>query len=123
MTTVRREYDPARAATAAKFRVKIKSLADEARHIRSQERKLLAAPDRVCGGYEPWMGLRRHRIWDVRNEARAAQLAYAFWRGRPRSRAERLGSKPIPEKRIREILQSLADQRHTPAAIAAWGDT
>lgn len=62
------------------LRVKIKSLADEARTIRLEEKR--AATDRLRGE------LRRHRTFDVRAEQRASLLAYAFLRGRPRAACE-----------------------------------
>lgn len=55
------------------LRVKIKSLAEEAKIIRKEEQRT-------------WGGLRDelhvHRVREVRNEARAAHLAYGFIRGR-----------------------------------------
>ena len=73
------EYNPG----ISYLRVKIKSLAEEARIIRKEERKALDHSDRAT--YE---GLRKHRTQDVRGEARAAQLAYAFVRGRPYAKIE-----------------------------------
>lgn len=66
----------------SKLRVKIKSLADESRTIRSEARKF--------HGMERW-DLNHHRTWDVRNEARATLLAYAYLRG-----------KPCPEHRVND---------------------
>jgi outer membrane protein assembly factor BamD (BamD/ComL family) len=72
-----------------KLKVKSKSLAAEARIIRKEERKALdstrsymkrhGVKDEVS--YAHWM-LRKHRIWNVRNEARATHLAIAFLKGR-----------------------------------------
>lgn len=65
------------------LKVKIKSLADEARIIRKEERK------RPGPSYHRTQ-LRYHRITVVKMEARAAQIAYGFIRGR---RLEQLESK------------------------------
>jgi len=54
------------------LKVKIISLADEARTIRRLEKVQKASR----------VSLREHRVKEVRNEARAAQLAYAFLRGK-----------------------------------------
>lgn len=57
----------------AKLKVKAKSLAEEARIIRREESKF--------HGMDKW-DLQNHRKYDVRNEARATQLAIAFLKGR-----------------------------------------
>ena len=56
------------------MKVKIKSLAEEARIIRHEEKKTT--------GFR-YLRLRQHRIWDVRRESRATQIAYACMRGVP----------------------------------------
>lgn len=65
-----------KAKTKAKMlKVKIKSLAEEARIIRKEEGR--------CGKDEALRSsLHAHRILDVRGEQRASLLAYAFIRGR-----------------------------------------
>ena len=74
------------------MKVKIKSLAAEARIIRHDERKALAhgraaaklqLSSESYDGYHTYSSLREHRISVVRTEARASVLAYAFIRGRP----------------------------------------
>jgi hypothetical protein len=55
------------------LKVKIKSLADEARTIRAEEKK---ASGRVR------QELHEHRVKDVRQETRAALVAYGYIRGR-----------------------------------------
>lgn len=55
------------------LRVKLKSLAEEARIIRREER-------RTWGQLREELHL--HRVRDVRTEARATHLAYGFLRGR-----------------------------------------
>lgn len=69
------------------LKVKIKSLAEEAKIIRAMEKK---ATKRNWTHVEPRLGyefkiangLHYHRTHDVRNEARASQLAYGFLRGK-----------------------------------------
>ena len=74
------------------LKVKIKSLADEARIIRHEERKSLNS-GRFCKGkqglqkeseksYYLYRKLRDHRIGIVISEARASLIAYAFIRGK-----------------------------------------
>jgi hypothetical protein len=63
------------------LKVKIKSLACEARIIRREER--LAG-----GGSQLQCEMHRHRTIDVRPEQRASLLAYAFLRGRSRTACE-----------------------------------
>lgn len=62
------------------LRVKIKSLAAEARIIRREEANWPHGR-RELGGI--WSQLNGHRRFDVRSEARSAQLAYGLLRGRP----------------------------------------
>lgn len=75
-----------------KAKVNVKSLAAEARIIRQEEL-------RTSGEVRRQMYL--HRVGHVRGEARAAQLAYGFLRGRLRSRLEHTDREP-PTRRIRE---------------------
>lgn len=71
------------------LRVKIKSLAVEARIIRTEERRCRDSLSRTVGHDEQraalassFASLRSHRTTDVRNEARCSLLAYALIRGR-----------------------------------------
>jgi hypothetical protein len=63
------------------LKIKIKSLAAEARIIRHEEKKW-------PGPSDVRLGLHSHRVNDVRSEARAAQLAYGYLRGRSYSAME-----------------------------------
>jgi hypothetical protein len=77
----------------AKFRVKIKSLAEEARIIRTEEKRF--------GGQSSERGiLRHHRTTVVRNEQRATLLAYAFMKGVPYGVVERGSAKDIDVKSV-----------------------
>lgn len=65
------------------LKVKIKSLAEEAKIIRKEELK--------ARGYNPELrrGLYEHRIKPVGSESRAAFIAYGFLRGKKYSEIER----------------------------------
>lgn len=66
-------YDP-KVAAIHKLRVNVKSLAAEAKIIRHEERR---------AGYQYQTELALHRRGRLREEARYAQLALAFLRGKP----------------------------------------
>lgn len=94
------------------LRVKIKSLAEEARIIRREEQRcrdsLLRTPAEfpdqraaLCGSYA---SLRAHRITDVRRESRYSLLAYALLRGRAYRTQE---AKADPSKIDRDKLAKL----------------
>ena len=96
----------------SKFRVKIKSLAEEARIIRDEEKKRTG-----------WArsGLHAHRIETVRYEQRHTLLAYAYLRNAPYGLLE-VGpaSKPSAHK-IQVILKSLASRsNYDGEAINKW---
>lgn len=110
------------------LKVKIRSLAAEARIIRQEELRLRdrgrsrPLPAHLLGVRE---GLRLHRVNDVRTEARAALLAYGFLRGRPLEAIERPGSAGRPEARIRALVTKygaavMPDQKARLEALARW---
>ena len=66
------------------LRVKLKSLAEEARIIKVEEQRANG-----CRKFELQNSLREHRIGIVRSEARATLLAYQFLRGIPYSVIEK----------------------------------
>lgn len=75
-----------------KLKIKVKSLAEEARIIRKEEQRLKKQAGRFTSEkpeFFHYHTIRSHRHWDVRNEARATQLAIAFIKGYPYSRVER----------------------------------
>lgn len=80
------------------LRVKIKSLAAEAKIIRREEAKYRPQVSEN-GIYE---SLHNHRTYPVRNEARSAQLAYGLLRGTEYSRIECKCFEPPNEIRIRD---------------------
>lgn len=67
------------------LKVKIKSLAEEARIIRAEE---LKAVRRKSPDVQLHDSLRHHRVWDVRREQRSAMLAYAMLRGKEYRKVE-----------------------------------
>jgi hypothetical protein len=78
------------------LKVKVKSLAEEARIIRKEEAR---------GSLRE--GLHRHRVDIVRPEARAAHLAYGLIKGRTLKRIEPTAREPRAEglwKRVRAMV-------------------
>jgi len=113
------------------LRVKIRSLAAEARIIRHEENKYrpktrmeshpvpaehhkhvlgdyVSKRVKVTPGEQPkplYFLLRDHRISQVREEARAALLAYGFLRGRNYGQMESFSFDPPPVRRVMELVQ------------------
>lgn len=129
------------------LKVKVKSLAAEARIIRLEEHR--AKGRRVAtdakgsdkGDSRPLFGfkgrhdakresLHRHRVRDVRSEARAALLAYAFIRGREYATVERPAADNPPDlKRVRQLVEKFGSPiggypayACRPETLAAWVD-
>lgn len=69
----KKPYEPYASDFRAALRVKVKSLADEAKIIRREESR--------AKSWHEWISLKDHRKGIVRSEARSAQLALAFIRG------------------------------------------
>jgi len=89
------------------LRVKIKSLAEEARIIRREE-------SRSKGGSQEQTELHLHRVKDVREEQRVSLLAYAFIRGRTLSETERRSTRDPDWKRVRNLVDKFG--------VVAWDD-
>jgi hypothetical protein len=132
------------------LKVKIKSLAAEARIIRLEERKALGlyaapagatdyAPSGAPGGPKKpkrkgparrdetlYLSLRTHRTDDVRREQRSALLAYAFVRGRKYGTVERPGdNNPVDKVRVKQLIEKFGGPpaggyRCPPDVLAAW---
>lgn len=106
----------------ARLRVKIKSLAEEAKIIRHEERRI--GTTRFPQMYQDSVRgcLRHHRVTRVRDEARAAQLAYAIMRGVPYVKVEGVAAKAVPISRIASILKSMAwyDDSGKDINICRW---
>lgn len=97
------------------LKVKIKSLAAEAHIIRREER-------RTRGDLR--YALQQHRKTDVRQEARAAILAYGFLRGRDFRAMEAKGSKAPYWSRIEALVKKYGedDLRERMQRFAEWKD-
>lgn len=109
MSTIEYTYD-AKIAAIHKARVNVRSLAAEAKIIRQEERR--------CGPcYRDLLSL--HRKDALRTEARYAQLALAFLRGRPYKTVEREGSKSVWPKRLQEKIKKWWPQM-PDNAVALW---
>ncbi len=83
------------------LKVKIKSLAEESRIIRQEERKSETALRNR---------LYQHRTWDVRREARASLLAYGYLRGKPLSVVESKGKRRSSiDRRAHQIVKKFGN--------------
>lgn len=99
------------------LKIKIMSLAAEARIIRREANKWPRA-----GVMGTRYALNQHRRFDVRQEARSAQLAYGFLRNKPyRSIEEKCWDAP-DETRIIEIAVKFGklDKKQAAASIKEW---
>jgi hypothetical protein len=79
------------------LKVKVKSLAAEAKIIRKEEKR--------CKNSSLRNGLYRHRIDVVRYEARHTNLAYGFLRGRTYSQIESGAKKPPDWAKVRKMVE------------------
>ena len=106
------------------LKIKIKSLAAEARIIKAEERKWrYPHPMRES--------LRRHRRKEVRAEARHSLIAYGFLRGRRYAQVEqpneawaghKRGSGPPNWNRVRDLVAKYGgmDKRDAAQKLAEW---
>lgn len=86
------------------LKVKIKSLAEESKIIRKEE-------NRVPKASPEFFGLRSHRKFDVRHEARSALLAYGFLRGVEYRNIESKTKRQPDLNRIIELVYKYGDYR------------
>ncbi len=107
------------------LKVKIKSLAEEARIIRQEERRSKPGSQQQCELHE-------HRVKDVRSEQRHSMLAYAFIRRVPLAKVEPKSETPPDWKRVSKLVEkfgaveyqlkmsqtALLDQWRTGIAVA-----
>ena len=99
----------------AYLRVKIKSLAEESKIIKREEYRF-KKNDRVRNG------LHNHRICNVRNESRAALIAYGYIRGKKFKEIEKNSGK-IPyiiSVRVHDLIKKYAD-KDTKASVSLKG--
>ena len=103
-----------------KLKIKVKHLATEPAIIRHEERKLK--------GIEKW-DLQHHRKWNVRNEARATQLAIAFLKGKsykkiePKLRDKWAYAHDLVFVRVLKMAQKYGKPKTTIQDINAWRTT
>ena len=90
------------------LRVRIKELADEARHIRVEEKRAKAQRNSALLNR-----LHDHRVMSVRRAARSAQLAYAFLRGKPYLVTERTCKTPPSRRHIEHLVTKFSDSAET----------
>ena len=100
-----------------KLKIKVKHLATEPAIIRHEEKKLQ--------GFSR-ADLQYHRIWDVRNEARATQLAIAFMKGKdinviePKIRDIRDHKHTVVLKRITAMVKKYGDKNIPESVLREW---
>jgi len=106
------------------LKVKVTSLAAEARIIRKLERHEKAKRKPGSPPSAAFFGLQSHRRFDVRNEARSACLAYGFLRGVPYSAMEAKAYQPPNWKRVEQLVGKYAegDQREVMQHFSQWKD-
>lgn len=103
----------------------MKELAQEATFIRHEENKIKSKRKITWCDGEFW-DLRKHRIYDVRNAARAAQLAYGFLRGVPYRKIEPKTNFILPyywnviEKEIKRLAKKFGNNVNFDEEIDAW---
>lgn len=109
-----------RALVISKFRVKIKSLGDEARTIRFESSKRSGLY--LSGTYGEFVSgrLDHHRRFVVRPEVRYTLLAYAYYRGKPYASVERPAEDNRPKvSEIERVLRSMVG-RKVEANLSDW---
>ena len=95
------------------LKVKIKSLAEEARIIRKEEKSL-------PGDSHHRTNLHNHRVVDVRREARASQLAYAYMRGTAYLRVEQTCKREPNWERVENVAKRFIGSDFDQDAFEAW---
>lgn len=100
----------------AYMRVKIKSLAAEAKIIRAAEIK-----SKMMGDSPTLTGLHLHRVNDVRGEARSAQLAKVLICGRRYVEAEGWSRSTPNWSRIAVIASKYGSRTYTSDDVWKWG--
>ena len=94
------------------LRMKIMSLAAEARIIQAEEK-------RWPGEHAARQGLRRHRIHEVRPEARHALLAYGFLRGREYRQLESKATRAPDWDRVQKLAEKFGAATKAELPIVA----
>lgn len=111
--------------------IKIKSLAAEAVLIRVDENKYRQRhksdadqqSERSRQARAAWLGLKQHRRWDVRREARAALLAFGLIKGMPYRNIEAKCWEEPDWRRVAAIVRKYGGYKNEADALAvvkAW---
>ena len=101
------------------LKIKIKSLADESKTIRAEEKKLITAKQ---GPSMTRQGLYLHRVNDVRSESRAALIAYGYLRGRAYRQIEAKCHIKPDWKRASKLAEKYHPAQFDPKDFIAWQD-
>lgn len=119
-------HESNKGASGIKYlRVKIKSLAGEARIIKHEEDKTVAAikcatrrglDAAAKKGTHILYSLHHHRTWEVRSAARYALLAYAFLRGVPYEALER---NPLEHPNMERLCSQVLRFGNPPKGLRA----
>lgn len=100
------------------LRVKLKSLAAEAKIIRGEERRANGFRD-----FSLQNSLREHRTSTVRDASRYTLLAYQYLRGIPYAAVEKEGSKWIDWKPVLQMVHKYGyNRRITVDDLRRWKD-
>lgn len=104
------------------LKIKIKSLAAEARIIRHEEKKCLSAPVgyRLLSDYDRQESLYLHRIHVVRAECRHSLLAYGFLRGTPYRKMESTCRVPPRWSKVEDIARRFGGAEFDEDQFKAW---
>lgn len=100
------------------LKIKLKTLAEEARIIRKEEQKMRG---HIWGPKAE--KYHRHRIDVVRTEARATHLAYGFLRNRTYGQVESGSHKTVPYERVAKLVSRYGGLQYrdvTAETIKAW---
>lgn len=116
------------------LKIKISSLAEEAKIIKREERKwnFVTTKDNVAFTHPLYFGLRDHRINVVRTECRYSHIAYGFLRGRAYKQIENKCHEAPNWERVAEIVRKFNfaafPNMHAPEGrkaaleqLKAWG--
>jgi hypothetical protein len=111
------------------LKIKIQTLADEARHIRRDERKALAharnnlhsdregSAEESAKAYRTYEDLNDHRRGIVREVARTNHLAYGCLKGTPYEKIERICVDPPDWSEVRKVALRFGGD---PEKVEAW---
>lgn len=111
---------------ATHLKIKLKTLAAEAKFIRKEERKALEAGrkglhadrDDYERHYRAYESLREHRTGIVRHHARLNNLAYGFLRGRSYAEMEPHTRTELDLKYVKKLVERFG----TREDLARWSD-